>query len=97
MDEMEKRYAGSFFNNLPTRDNRTCVTQAQAFDGFSKGNDLLDLNEAEDEDLLQNFDGIPKVSIIDKMDQLRDSIIPPLSTNGRSSMVRRTLRTSTKS
>ena len=28
MDEMEKRYAGSLFDSLPTRDNRTCVTQA---------------------------------------------------------------------
>ena len=26
LDEMDKRYAGSFFNNLPIRDNRTCVT-----------------------------------------------------------------------
>jgi hypothetical protein len=30
-------------------------------------NDLMDLNE-EDEDLLENFDGIPKMSIIDRLD-----------------------------
>ena len=31
----------------------------------------------DDEDLLQNFDGIPKQSIIDKLDQHRESIKRP--------------------
>lgn len=53
LDEMDKRYAGSFFNSLPIRDNRTCVTQAH-FDGFEFKNDLLNMNNDEDEDLLQN-------------------------------------------
>jgi hypothetical protein len=37
----------------------------------------MNVPDDEDEDLLVNFDGIPKISIIEMLDQHRESIKPP--------------------
>lgn len=53
------------------RDNRTCVTHSGQLEGetFDFANEQVQLLEYdEDEDLLQNFEGIPKQSIIEKLD-----------------------------
>lgn len=37
---------------------------------------LLSNNQEEDDDLLENFDGIPRFSIMDLLENQRDSIVP---------------------
>ncbi|CDW76706.1 centromeric protein [Stylonychia lemnae] len=75
IDELEKNFGGSFISKR----DKTQVSNNGQFDGeeFQFMDEKILGDGDDDEDLLKNFDGIPKQSIIDRLDQHRDSIKPP--------------------